>query len=141
VPGFVPSGFGDWVLPESEIKAKLKYDLNQAKQLAQSSGLAGTKSAISSYLRITGYYTDAPQYLQGQFKEIGVDVDVNWFPDTTAFTRSQTGGDFDMLLAPEAYNGDIDNWVYSVWNSKSPTNFAKLNDPKVDQFGEMQRAE
>jgi peptide/nickel transport system substrate-binding protein len=138
--GYIPPFFGDYALTADQVKAKLKYDLNQAKQLAQSSGLSGQKFKITGYLKATIYET-GPQYLQQHWKDIGVDLDLDWPPDTTAFTRLQTSGDFQMLFVPEGFNGDLDNWVYGLWHSKSPTNFSKLNDPKVDKFAEDQRAE
>jgi peptide/nickel transport system substrate-binding protein len=140
IEGYVPSAIEGFALLEAELKQKLRYDLAEAKRLAQASGLAGQKIVLTSRLQ-SSYFLTGSQLFQQRFKEIGLDLALEYFADTTAFNRAQAGGEFQMLFVPEAFNGDVDNWVYGIWHSKSPTNFAKVNDPKVDKFAEDQRAE
>src|SRR5205807_5284892 len=80
--GYVPSAIENFALPEAELKQKLKFDPAEAKRLAQSSGLAGQKIVLTSRVQ-SSYFLTGSQLFQQRFKEIGLDITLEYFADTT----------------------------------------------------------
>jgi peptide/nickel transport system substrate-binding protein len=137
--GAVANGFGDWGLPESELKY-VKPDLEKAKQLLAEAGYPnGFETTI----------TCSPQYpefvatslvCQEAWKKIGVNANVQQVEWGTYTKLSAKSGGFDYDVGATAYTfrPDPDGYVYSTYKTGAEGNNG-YSDPKMDQLLEQAR--
>ena len=74
-----------------------------------------------------------------QLGEVGVTVTVNEL-DQASLIDKALGGKFNVLLWRNHMGADPDT-QYVWWHSGLPTNFGKINDPKIDSLLEQGRVE
>lgn len=146
----VSAGKGDWALAggkpglftHDETRQILKFDPAQAKQLLTAAGYANGVSAELIYagLKYGQQHVTILQLLQAQVKNVGINLELKSV-DAAAESGRKRSGDFQLEVTPKRIEGDLDQYLYEVFYSKSPGNYGRINDPKLDQFVEAQRKE
>ena len=138
--GAVANGFGDWGLPESDLKY-VKPDLEKAKQLLAEAGFPnGFETTI----------TCSPQYpefvatslvCQEAWKKIGVNANVEQLEWGTYVKRASKAAGFDYDVGATAYTfrPDPDGYVYSTYKTDAEGNNG-YSDPKMDQLLDQARS-
>jgi peptide/nickel transport system substrate-binding protein len=137
--GAIANGFGDWGLPESQLKYT-KPDVEGAKKLLAEAGFPnGFKTKI----------TCSPQYpefvatslvCQEAWKKIGVDAEVEQIEWGAYTKRSAKSGGFDYDIGATAFTfrPDPDGYVYSYYKTGGDNN-SGYSDPKMDDLLEQAR--
>ena len=144
------AGKGEWALAGSqpglftsaETKQMLNYDPNQAKQLLSAAGHPDGISVDMIYpgTKYGQEYVTILQLVQAQVKNVGINITLQSLDAATESLRKRQG-DFQIDLTPKGVEGDLDQYLYEAFYSKSPGNYGRINDPKLDQLVEAQRAE
>jgi peptide/nickel transport system substrate-binding protein len=132
--GPIATGFGDWGMPEGQMRYQ-KPDLEKAKQLLADAGYPnGFETTI----------TCSPQYpefvatslvCQEAWKKIGVDAKVEQVEWGTYVKRSGKAGGFEYDIGATAFTfrPDPDGYVYSYYKTGSENNNGYTN-PKMDEL-------
>ena len=138
--GAVANGFGDWGLPESELKY-VKPDIEGAKKLLAEAGYPnGFETTI----------TCSPQYpefvatslvCQESWKKIGVNANVEQLEWGTYVKRASKAAGFDYDVGATAYTfrPDPDGYVFSTYKTDAEGNNG-YSDPKMDQLLDQARS-
>ena len=144
------AGKGEWALAGSqpglftsaETRQLIKNDPNQAKQLLSAAGYPNGISVEMIYpgLKYGQVYVTILQLLQAQVKNAGINITLKSLDAATESLRKRKG-DFQIDLTPKGIEGDLDQYLYEVFYSKSPGDYGRINDPKLDQMVEAQRSE
>lgn len=128
---FEPSKLGSWV----------KYDPKQAKQLLDA---AGVKDLELEFLMgsFAGFNFDVWNTVAGMWQQTaGIKTKINAPQDSATWQKQFFGGTYTDLMGI-GYVGpgwDPDTFTYQAMHSKSPKNYFKINDPKVDELSLKQR--
>jgi peptide/nickel transport system substrate-binding protein len=137
--GAIANGFGDWGLPESELKYA-KPDIEGAKKLLAEAGFPnGFETSI----------TCSPQYpefvatslvCQEAWKKIGVNAKVEQIEWGAYTKRSSKAGGFDYDIGATAFTfrPDPDGYVYAYYKTGAENN-SGYSDPKMDDLLEQAR--
>lgn len=143
----IPSGNFDF----SDIKNPV-FDIQKAQQNLDDAGWKlntqdGTRSKDGKQLHVTITTTDWPEYIktaqliQRQWKQAGVQVDINSVSTSTIQQTVVNARDYEILLYGENLSADPD--PYSFWHStqvKSPgLNLSLLQDKDTDKYLEQAR--
>lgn len=144
------SGKGEWALSGSmpglftteEIRKLLPHDPQQAKQLMSAAGYANGVdiSVIYPGQKYGQILIDQWQLMQQQVKPAGINLILQNIDSNEESNRKRTG-DFQLEMSPKVLTGDLDDVIYTVFYSKSPGNYSRINDPKLDQLLLAQRKE
>lgn len=145
--GFVPSGTMDGNNKEFRADAGdvlPKYDAAQAKTLL-AEGLKEVGVTSFPNLKFTGDDTEdgkkALEFIQGQWKQnLGIDVTVEAIPHKLRIDRGQKH-QFDLLLFNWGADYNDAMTFLDCYESTSPFNEGKFNDPQYDQLIEKAKAE
>jgi len=136
----IATGFGDWGLPESQMKY-LKPDIEGAKKLLAEAGFPnGFETTI----------TCSPQYpefvatslvCQEAWKKIGVNAKVEQIEWGAYTKRSAKAGGFDYDIGATAFTfrPDPDGYVYAYYKTGAENNNG-YSDPKMDDLLEKARS-
>jgi peptide/nickel transport system substrate-binding protein len=109
--GHVAAGYGPWVIPQKELKAKWeKYDLPAAKKLMAAAG-----HAKGFEIKLTTFSTplDFPAIaalIKSQLSKIGITVNIE-AQDPATFAANNGKGAFEMDLTARGMRGDVDGYV------------------------------
>ncbi|MDP8922056.1 MAG: ABC transporter substrate-binding protein, partial [Chloroflexota bacterium] len=138
--GPIATGFGDWALPESELRY-LKPDVEKAKQLLAEAGYPnGFETTI----------TCSPQYpefvatslvCQEAWKKIGVTATVEQVEWGTYVKRASKAGGFEYDIGATAFTfrPDPDGYVYSYYKTDAENNTGYSN-PEMDRLLDQARS-
>lgn len=137
--GAIATGFGDWGLPEADMRY-LKPDLEKAKQLLAQ---AGYERGFATTITCSPQYPEfvaTSLVLQDAWKKIGVDAKVEQVEWGTYTKRSGKSGGFDYDVGATAFTfrPDPDGYVYSYYKTGAENNNG-YSDPKVDDLLEQAR--
>jgi len=106
----VPPGYGDWPIPEAELKGKyFVQDLEKAKRLMSEAGFSnGFSVELQS---IAGQdHTQIAEVLKEQLQAIKIDVKVVPLEIGT-FAKNNTDGTFEWHQTGRGMRGDVSNFV------------------------------
>lgn len=117
--GHVATGYGPWVIPQSELKSKWeKYDLPMAKKLMADAGLTkGFDIEMKTFSTPLEYLAMAA-LVQSYLKAININVNIV-AQDPATFASTFASGSFEMLLTARGMRGDVDGFV-SEFNPSGP---------------------
>ena len=137
--GAIANGFGDWGLPESELKYT-KPDIEGAKKLLAE---AGHPNGFATTILCSPQY---PEFVatslvcQEAWKKLGVDAKVEQVEWGTYTKRSGKAGGFDYDIGATAFTfrPDPDGYVYLYYKTGGDSNTG-YSDPKMDELLEQAR--
>lgn len=101
--GFIPKGifgFDDRLVP-------LKRDVEKAKQLVKESIYDGKILNMMVPIGWFEFEKEVAQAIQGEFKEVGINVELEIL-DPATFTEKRAAGKYDCFLNDDAHPGDMD---------------------------------
>jgi peptide/nickel transport system substrate-binding protein len=136
VGGPIAPAFAWAYVPPDEIEGTPQaFDLDAAKQLAESSGITGAKPVI-----ITPADDDREQQVvRNQLSEIGLDVQLEKLQDA-AWEEAWTGGNYDFAINGSIVDADPDDNDFNFFHSTGPWNTGKWISPEADKLLEDSRA-
>jgi peptide/nickel transport system substrate-binding protein len=106
----IPPGYGDWPIPEAELKGKyLVYDLEMAKQLMSAAGYSGGFSVELQSIA-TSDHTQIAEVIQEQLSAIKIDVKVVPLEIGT-FAKNNGDGTFEWHQTGRGMRGDVSNYM------------------------------
>lgn len=107
----VASGYGDWPLPEDELKSNyLKLDVDQARRLMADAGLSGGFKAEMQVFTATSDTVKIAELIQQQLKAIKVDLKLQPL-EVATFSKNNSTGNFDIQLTTRGMRGDVSGFV------------------------------
>jgi len=135
----------DWT--QDELKQLLKYDPNEAKRLLAEAGFPnGVNLKLLNRDADAGGASTQEQLLQSQLKKAGINVEIDLTPKAEG-TKRLYGGQFDFIILWEKRFADVDSFLYDQNHSsgvrplgQNAPNWTRVNDQKLDQLIEAQRA-
>ncbi|MCD1146051.1 ABC transporter substrate-binding protein [Kocuria sp. LUK] len=119
--------------------APFEQDLDRARELAESSGLAGRTVG----LMVTNEYPEtvtAAQVVAANLAEIGVATEIRTL-DFATWLDEQARGNFDMLLLGWLGNVDVNDYYYNQHHSEGSNNAQGYSSPEVDRLLDAGRTE
>jgi peptide/nickel transport system substrate-binding protein len=152
--GFIKTldcGEGGWGLAgafpttftQDEIKQIVKYDPQLAKQLLSAAGYDNGVSIDFIYpgAEYGDTYISEMQLLQAQLKQVGINLNLQSL-DKTDFSNRKKAYNFLMTIQPKGdLLGDVDDYLFGTFYSKSKANYQRVNDPQLDAMILAQRQE
>jgi peptide/nickel transport system substrate-binding protein len=130
----------DFYLPEAEIKALYKQDLNAAKQLLTQANIANFPEVEIFVLGFGTTYKDSAELVQADLAKIGIkarlkvsEANVQW---ANAVQLGEQGG-YDIAVGaslPISANSDL----YTAYHSSAPRYVGKIKDPAFDAMIDKQ---
>jgi len=114
----IPPGYGDWPIPEAELKGKyFVTDLAMAKQLMSAAGYSGGFSV--ELQSIAGQdHTQIAEVIQEQLSAINIDVKVVPLEIGT-FAKNNGDGTFEWHQTGRGMRGDVSNYIQEFHPSNS----------------------
>ena len=133
--GAIAPAFG-WVYvpPEQWGENPQGYNLEEAKALAEKSGIRGASVKILS----SAQDPRPEQVLRTMLREIGLDVQIEQLQDA-AYNERWKAGDYDMNINGSVVDADPDDGHWNFFYSKGPWNTYGYNNPKMDELLEGTR--
>ena len=108
--GVIPPGYGDWAIPEDELKAKWqKYDLDKAKQLMADAGHADGFD-ITIYAIANHAASQNAEVVKEQLKELNINVDII-SEEIGTFAKRVGDGDFDLCSTGRGMRHDPSGYL------------------------------
>jgi peptide/nickel transport system substrate-binding protein len=109
--GHVAAGYGPWVIPEKELRAKWeKYDLPKAKALMKAAGFAkGFDITLTTFSTPLDFPAMAA-LIQSYLKQININVNIV-AQDPATFASKNGQGAFEMDLTSRGMRGDVDGYT------------------------------
>ena len=130
----------EWPWEANELGKYNKYDPAEAKKLLDA---AGIKNANFDFLltQFAGFNFDVWQAVAGMWDAAGIKTTIDAPQDPAKWQSQFYGGTFKAMAATGLIGPgmDPDTFAYHAMHSKSPKNYIKLNDPKVDELAIKQR--
>jgi peptide/nickel transport system substrate-binding protein len=117
-----------------------QYDPEEAKRLVAEYEADGKKAEFSLGAIPEPAALGRAEIVQGQLKEVGIDVTLRTADQATLINEA-VAGNYQANMWKQHGGGDVDDgyiWWYSVGN---PTNLARVNDPVIDEALEKGRGE
>lgn len=136
VGGPVAPAFSWAYIPPDQIEGTPQaYDLDAAKTLAESAGLAGAKPVF-----IHNAANDrAEQVIRNMLAEIGVEVQLDPLQDA-ALNERWEAGDYDFRINGSIVDADPDDNDFNFFYSTGPWNTGKWISPEADELLDAERA-
>jgi peptide/nickel transport system substrate-binding protein len=144
------AGKGAWALSgafpdtysQDEIRAMVKHDLAQAKQLVAA---AGYPNGVDLQFDYPGnyfgqIYITQIQLLQAQLKQVGINLQFSTRTYDDYSTRRKQHN-FTIEDTGKSVSGDVDSYLYSSFYPGSRDNYAEVNDPELTPLLTAQRQE
>ncbi len=119
--GNVPTSFGDWAIPEAELKTILKRDVEQAKKLMADAGFPNGRGFPKPKLIASPLYPDFPsnaQIMQQNLKEIGVDLEIQQM-EWGAYVALSSKSENQLGFSASTFFPDPDLYLWPQAHSKS----------------------
>lgn len=130
----------EWPWEANELGKWNRHDPGEAKKLLEA---AGVKNANFDFLltQFAGFNFDVWQAVAGMWDAAGIKTTIDAPQDPAKWFSQFYGGTFKAMAATGLIGPgmDPDTFAYHAMHSKSPKNYIKLNDPKVDALAVKQR--
>ncbi|HYH12404.1 MAG TPA: ABC transporter substrate-binding protein, partial [Thermomicrobiales bacterium] len=132
--GPLAPAFGWVYIPPEEVDNPQAFNLDEARQLAETAGLDGVQ------VNLIGSPDDQreTEVLRSHLAEIGLDVQIEQM-QTNAYVERRTAGEFDMTLLGSVVDADPDDGVWNYFHSTGPSNPIGYNNAEADRLVDGQR--
>jgi len=144
VSGPIPSGFGDWAIPEDELRAGwYTPNIEQAKALLAEAGVAEgqTLDLLVTDFGGSNFYTGAGVVFKEQMARIGIDVQIRLVEQGVFIAEASPDGGFNYDMAINAFSPrhDPDGFLWARFFSENPYAVGYKND-RMDEILPLARA-
>ncbi len=131
----------EWPFEPSELGPWFKYDPTEAKALLNA---ANVKDLQIDFLmgQTAGFNFDVWSAIAGMWQQVaGIKTTINAPSDPSIWQTQFFGGTYNHLMGIGFVGPgwDPDTFAYHALHSKSPKNYFKVNDPKIDELALKQR--
>lgn len=138
----IPARFGDFALPQPEVRRLLPFDPDQAKRLLADAGYPnGLKTKLSTSLGAGG--TQTPEFSELvilYLKKIGIEAELKMM-EHPAFLASWQDHSFEIAVRIPANDDDPNGYTHALYGTGATRNAGQVSDPKLDALlREQQRA-
>ncbi|MEA2598810.1 MAG: peptide/nickel transport system substrate-binding protein, partial [Thermomicrobiales bacterium] len=134
--GPIPQGFGDWALPEDELKNTWYTDnLDQARALLQEGGIAEGTELDFVVTAFNQYFPPLAVVIADQLKRIGINVKIRQLETGVFVTETSEEGGYNFDMQPNAFSPrhDPDGFLYRFHSSQlSKAAGVTLESPELD---------
>ncbi|MEA2512951.1 MAG: peptide/nickel transport system substrate-binding protein, partial [Thermomicrobiales bacterium] len=134
--GPIPQGFGDWALPEDELKNTWYTDnLDQARALLQEGGIAEGTELDFVVTAFNQYFPPLAVVIADQLKRIGINVKIRQLETGVFVTETSEEGGYNFDMQPNAFSPrhDPDGFLYRFHSSQlSKSAGVTLESPELD---------
>ena len=125
VSGPIPTGFGDWYIPEEELRAEwYTPDIEGAKALLAEAGIAEGQVLDLLVTDFGGspFYTGAGVVFKEQMAKIGIDVQIRLVEQGVFIQEASPDGNFnyDMCINAFSPRHDPDGFLWARFFSENP---------------------
>ena len=111
--GNIPPGYGDWFIPEAELKTKFyKYDAAGAKKLLADAGYPNGFS-VTMYIISNPPHPQIAEVLKEQWKQVGIEVTLV-AEEITTFAKRNGEGNFDICLTGRGMRHDPSGYINEI---------------------------
>ncbi len=133
--GPIATGFGDWFIPEADLKAKwYKTDLDKAKSLLKDAGVPQGQEMDLMMTAFNQNFAGLAVVFKDQMAKIGINVKIRTVEQGVFIKEgAQDVWNYDMNGNAFTARHDPDGYVYNGIHSKSPTNPGYKN-PTLDDL-------
>jgi peptide/nickel transport system substrate-binding protein len=127
---FEPEQLGEW----------MKADVKKAKDLLSAAGVSGLKLDFLM-TQTAGFNFEVWNAVAGLWDAAGVSTVIDAPQDPAKWQQQYYGGTYNHLTGTGFIGPgwDPDTFAYHALHSKSPKNYFKVNDPKIDALALKQR--
>ena len=124
VSGPIPAGFGDWALPEEELREKwYTNDIEKAKELLAEAGIEEGQVLDLLVTDFGGspFYTGAGVVFKDQMAKIGIDVQIRLVEQGVFIAEASPDGGFNYDMCINAYSPrhDPDGFLWARFFSEN----------------------
>jgi peptide/nickel transport system substrate-binding protein len=119
--GNVPAGYGDWALPEAELKERLRRDVGAARQLMAEAGYLNGRNFPKVRLIASAQYPELvtnAQVLQENLRDLGLEAEVAVM-EWGAYVALTNKGDHELGMQIASFYPDPDLYLWPLSHSRS----------------------
>jgi len=130
----------EWPWESKELGNYNKLDIAEAKKLLDAAGIKNP-SFDFLFTQFAGFNFEVWSAIAGGWEAEGVKTVIDAPQDSAKWQSQFYGGTYKALAATGLLGPgmDPDTFAYHAMNSKSPKNYYKINDPKIDELTLKQR--
>lgn len=138
VSGPIPTGFGDWFIPEEELRSGwYTPDIEKAKELLAEAGVAEGQVLDLLVTDFGGspFYTGAGVVFKEQMAKIGIDVQIRLVEQGVFIAEASPDGNFnyDMCINAFSPRHDPDGFLWARFFSENPYAVGYANE-RMDEI-------
>lgn len=143
--GPVPPGYGDWFIPDAELKTIQKYDPDGAKKLLADAGFANGFEITLHAISQPANYVLTAEVVKEQLKKVGIEVKIV-SEELGGIAKRVGDGSFDFLATGRGMRHDVtghivdfgrpDQSAAKLWFS-GPSGQGWKNDAAAKAFEEL----
>jgi len=142
--GPIPWSLKEWKLEGPALGEGYKYrqyNLQEAKRLLAEAGYpTGFKTSLNSTPGYGTTHLENTELFKDILSKIGIDAKIE-LKDYGSYMASTFVGKYDgMVYGLQTAFMEVDGWLWGPYYSTSPRNIGHVNDPKLDEMIDKQRA-
>ncbi len=133
--GPIPEGFGDWALPQDELRTQYSNDLDQARALLQEGGITEGDELDFVVTAFNQYFPPLAVVVADQLKRVGINVNIRQLETGVFVTETSAEGGFNFDMQPNAFTPrhDPDGFLYRFHSEPMMTaSETSLGSPELD---------
>jgi peptide/nickel transport system substrate-binding protein len=127
----------DFLLPEAEMAALYKQDLEGARRLLAQANATNLPELEISVLGVGTLNKDAAELVQADLRKLGITSVIKIAPSTGAWTAAYADGAFDLNLGTGGVSS-LNSDLYQYYHSSSTRQGPKVQDPALDALIDKQ---
>jgi peptide/nickel transport system substrate-binding protein len=111
------------------------YDPERARALLQEAGVSGDLTLRLVYNASLEYWSEAVQAIRSDLRKVGIGVELAGVSDWKTFHEERRKGSHDLYLYQWLVSTpDPERFLFPLFQSKSPDNFGRFTNAKVDDL-------
>jgi peptide/nickel transport system substrate-binding protein len=135
-PGIRMPSF-DWYLPEDEVRAFYRQDVEGAKRLLAEAGYSPGQEFELITLNLNAN-PDIAQLVKADLDAVGVNVRIRLADSATFVTNTNPDGNIDLALSSTTTVSTTNSDLYTSHHSTATRNIAKIKDAQLDALIDRQ---
>lgn len=137
---FVCSAFTDYAWPQEKLKGLeyLQYSPDKARALLQDAGVADTAVPIDFHPDPSPTVKVLVETVQQMWHDVGLNATIDAVDVPTSYGRRETG-DYSVFGNGVGFSSaSIDAATRQLYTAEGGRNYARVNDPKLEELGNTQ---